>query len=82
MPKAKVSVTIEQDLLTKVDEAAESSSRSEIVERALVSWLRNRRRHQLEVDIGRYYEQMTSDDRTEDDSWAELGAEHIDDSWS
>ena len=82
MPKAKISVTIERDLVTELDEAAKSTSRSEIVERALATWLRHRRRHQLEQDIARYYAQITNEDRSEDDSWAELGAGLIDETWS
>ena len=82
MPKAKISVTIEQDLVTQLDQAAKDTSRSEIVERALANWLRRRRLHQLEEDIARYYAQMTDEDRSEDDRWAELGALRSDDTWS
>lgn len=73
MPKAKVSVTVEDSLLRQVDRMARGASRSEVFE--LTRWLRNRRRERLEEEIELYYRSLGAAEREEDSAWAELSGE-------
>ena len=82
MAKTKVSVTIEQSVLERVDRASKGTSRSEIVERALKRWLNERRRLELEEEIARYYSERREDELAEDRSWAELSARQIGKTWN
>ncbi len=82
MPKAKLSVTVDAELLKKVDRVAGGSSRSEIVEKALSRWLRSRKRQELDSEIERYYAGMSAREREEDSVWAELGRTALSDTWS
>jgi hypothetical protein len=50
MPKT-FSVTVEGSLLWQVERMARGASRSEVVESALASWLRHRRRERPEEEI-------------------------------
>ncbi len=77
MAKAKVSVTIEESVLDRVDQAADGMSRSEIVERALKRWLSDRRQRQLDEEIKAYYTQQSEEQRSEDQEWAELSARQL-----
>lgn len=82
MPKTKVSVTIEQSVLERVDRVSEGKSRSEIVERALKRWLNERRRLELEEQIAAYYLDRRNDELTEDREWSELSAKQIGKTWN
>ena len=68
MPKTKVSVTVEGSLLEQVDRMARGASRSEVVEKALATWLLNRRRERLEEEIELYYRSLGTVEREEDAS--------------
>jgi len=82
MPKAKVSVTIEQSVLERVDRFSAGKSRSEIVERALKRWLNERRRLKLEEQIAAYYADRQEEDSVEDREWAELSARQVGKTWN
>ncbi len=82
MAKTKVSVTIEQSVLERVDRLSEGRSRSEIVERALKRWLNERRRVDLEEEIAAYYADRQEDEIAEDRGWAELSAKQIRKTWN
>ena len=82
MPKTKVSVTIEQSVLERVDRVSEGKSRSEIVERALKRWLIERRRLELEEQIAAYYSDRQKDELAEDREWSELSAKQIGKTWN
>jgi metal-responsive CopG/Arc/MetJ family transcriptional regulator len=82
MSKAKLSVTVDSRLVEELDELAQDSSRSRVVEQALTSWLRERRRRRLEHEIERYYADMAPAEQAENAEWAELSAESLDRSWS
>ena len=75
--KAKVSVTIEESVLERVDRVANGMSRSEIVERALKRWLLDRRQRQLDEEIKAYYTQQSEEQRSDDQEWAELSARQL-----
>ena len=81
MSKAKVSVTIDESVLERVDRAADGMSRSEIVERALKRWLSDRRRRLFEEEIAAYYAEQTEEERSEDREWAELSASELGKTW-
>ena len=81
MPKAKVSVTVEDSLLRQVDRMARGASRSEVFEDALASWLRSRRRERLEEEIELYYRSLGAAEREEDAAWAELSGRLLGESW-
>lgn len=82
MAKAKVSVTIEESVLERVDRIAAGKSRSEIVERALKRWLNERRRLELEEQIAAYYADRQEEDSIEDREWAELSARQARKTWN
>lgn len=82
MSKSKVSVTIDDRVLARVDRIADGGSRSEIIERALKSWLSDQRRLKLEDEIAAYYEGLGDAERDEDREWAELSARHLGKSWN
>lgn len=81
MPKTKVSVTVEGSLLRQVERMARGASRSEVVESALASWLRNRRRESLEEEIELYYRSLGTAEGEEDAAWAELSGHMLGESW-
>jgi metal-responsive CopG/Arc/MetJ family transcriptional regulator len=81
MPKSKVSVTLDDRVLARVDRIANGGSRSEIIERALRSWLSDQRRIELEDEIAAYYEGLGNAERDEDREWAELSARHLRKTW-
>jgi metal-responsive CopG/Arc/MetJ family transcriptional regulator len=81
MPKTKVSVTIERSVLERLDRVSAGMSRSEIVERALRSWLNAQRRLELEDEIAAYYLERQPEESTEDRNWAALSAAQIRKTW-
>ena len=82
MAKTKVSVTIEQSVLERVERMSKGASRSEIVERALKRWLNERRRLELEEQIAAYYADRQADELTEDREWFDLSAQQIGKTWN
>jgi metal-responsive CopG/Arc/MetJ family transcriptional regulator len=81
MPKTKVSVTIDQSVLERVDRAADGMSRSEVFERALKRWLSERSRQTLEDRVAAYYRDRGVEEVAEDREWAELSASQIRKTW-
>ena len=82
MAKTKVSVTIEQSVLERVDRVSKGKSRSEIVESALKQWLIERRRLELEEQIAAYYLDRQAEESAEDREWSELSATQIGKTWN
>ena len=81
MAKTKISVTIEHSLIRDCDRLARGKSRSEVVERALTSWVRERRRRSLEGEIEQYYASLGAPDREEDSEWAALASRALGEVW-
>jgi metal-responsive CopG/Arc/MetJ family transcriptional regulator len=81
MPKTKISVTVERSLVRDCDRLARGTSRSEVVERALTRWARDRRRRRLEDAIENYYASLASGERLEDAQWADLGGRALGEIW-
>jgi metal-responsive CopG/Arc/MetJ family transcriptional regulator len=81
MAKTKISVTVDEALVRQCDRVSRGGSRSEVVERALAAWLRERRRHLLEEEIEEYYSAMSAREREEDASWADRAGRALRDAW-
>ena len=77
MIKIEVSVSIDRDVLERVDRLAGGTSRSEIVERALRQWPREQRRVELEDRVAAYYSGRDNQDIDADREWAELSADQF-----
>ncbi|MFQ5741791.1 MAG: CopG family ribbon-helix-helix protein [Acidobacteriota bacterium] len=82
MAKAKISVSIDESVLERVDRLSRGTrSRSEIVESALQRWLVEGRRRQLEEEITAYYRDRDEQQRAEDEEWAGVSARQLEKSW-
>jgi metal-responsive CopG/Arc/MetJ family transcriptional regulator len=81
MPKTKISVTVEASLIRECDRQARGASRSEVVERALSGWLRDRRRRTLEEETEKYYRTLSDEERREDAGWAGLAGRSLGEAW-
>jgi metal-responsive CopG/Arc/MetJ family transcriptional regulator len=81
MPKTKISVTVERSVMRDCDRLARGTSRSEVVETALVHWARDRRRQSLENAIESYYASLGSGERAEGAKWAEMGGRALGETW-
>ena len=81
MPKTKLSVTVDTTVVRALNRASRKTSRSEIVELALVRWLRDQKRLQLDEDIEKYYREMSPEEREEDREWAEASYQAIGKTW-
>jgi len=71
--KLKVSVTVDEDVLARVDEAAGDRPRSAVFEEALAAWVGRRRREALDRDIEAHYRGLTQIEQEEDEAWAAIG---------
>ena len=81
MPKTKISVTVETSLVRECDQHARGATRSEVIERALAGWLRERRRRSLEDEIERYYSSLSEKERRDDAQWADLAGRTLGEAW-
>jgi len=80
-PKAKVSVTVDRDLLREVDRLAGRASRSRVFGDALAAWIRRKGQVELDRAIERYYRAQSAAERSEDETWASAGDETVRTSW-
>ena len=75
--KAKVTVSVERDLVSAVDEAVrhhQADSRSAIVEGALRLWQLEQKRMWLEQQVEHYYRSRSPKERQEDRQWTTLAS--------
>ncbi len=77
MAKTKISISVDAQVLDRAKELAPDVSRSELVEVALRSWARAKRRKQLEDEVARYYASLSKEDHEQDAAWARLGEEAL-----
>ncbi len=75
--KVKISVKVAAELVEEVDGLAARGGRSAVLEEALESWLRQRRRRSLDRAIEEYYRSLAAADLDEDRGWAELGDDSV-----
>ncbi len=81
MSKVRVTITIEASVLERIDRLSQGSSRSEMFERALKHWLRDRRFRALEKGIAAYYRDQPAADGVENREWAEHSSRQIAKTW-
>ncbi|HYV42008.1 MAG TPA: hypothetical protein VEO02_09495 [Thermoanaerobaculia bacterium] len=81
MTRIKISVTVDQSLVRELDRFSAGSSRSQIVEKALAGWFRERRRLSLEDEIERHYHSLRPSETAEDREWADLAARSLSKIW-
>ena len=74
-------VTIQTDLLRRVDQLAGKASRSSVFEQALTFWFRQRRQTNPEHAIEAYYLSQRVSEQGEDERWARLGDETVARTW-
>jgi metal-responsive CopG/Arc/MetJ family transcriptional regulator len=79
--KTKISVTIDESVVKRLDRLAGGESRSEIVERALKRWLVDSSRKRNEDAIAAYYADRSEEERREDEEWAAVSARHLESTW-
>ena len=79
--KAKVSVTVERELLREVDRLAGRTSRSRVFEDALAEWVRRRGQMELDRGIERYYRAQSVSERAEDEAWASSADDTVKTRW-
>jgi metal-responsive CopG/Arc/MetJ family transcriptional regulator len=75
--KAKVTVTLSQDLVRRLDEllnAPEAGSRSQLVEEAIRRWLYDQAKEELERQTEEYYHSLSEAERKEDHQWSKVAA--------
>lgn len=79
-PKAKISVTVNADLIAQIDRGVRARrylSRSAAIELALERWAREERGRQRDAEIEAYYGGMTDEEREEDREWSELALQGL-----
>jgi hypothetical protein len=76
MPKAKLSVSVDRDILERAVRLGGDRSRSQIVEGALAEWAQSRHRADVDAAIARYYAARTPEERADDEEWAQ-GADDV-----
>lgn len=82
--KAKITISLEQELLAKVDKAVmnhEAPSRSAIMEEALKRWEKERKHRSLDLGVEEYYKSLTSREHLEDNDWTHFTGEHAVHHW-
>ena len=77
MAKAKISISVDAQVLERAKELTPDISRSELIEVALRSWARAQRRKQVEDEVARYYASLSKEDHEQDAAWARLGEEAL-----
>ncbi len=76
-PKAKITVTLSNDLVRQIDkllDSPEASSRSQLVEEAVHRWLRDQAQKELERQTEEYYLSLSKSERNEDRQWSKIAA--------
>ncbi len=77
MSKLKVTLSLDETLLTAVDAAVKrdrTDSRSAVVEEAIRLWQLEQRRQWLDRETEAYYRSQTAAERREDHAWSRVAA--------
>lgn len=75
--KVRVTATLDSNMVQALDQATKRyglSSRSQALEVALMHWLREQRRQEIERDTEAYYRTLTAREKREDREWAEFAS--------
>lgn len=81
MPKAKVSVTIDEALLRQCEKSGRGVGRSEMFEDALSRWLYDERRKRLEDEVEVYYASLSRADKRAEARWSESAHRFLGETW-
>jgi metal-responsive CopG/Arc/MetJ family transcriptional regulator len=81
--KAKLTVTISNDLVNEIDEIAKGKGepRSQVMEEMLRDSLRESKKRAIEKDIEAYYLSLTEKEKQEDREWTQIAAESAKRTW-
>ena len=81
--KAKLTVTISNDLVNEIDEIAKGKGepRSQVMEEMLRDSLRESKKRAIEKDIEAYYLSLTEKEKEEDREWTQIAAESAKRTW-
>ena len=84
MRKAKLTITISNDLSSEIDEIAKGKGtpRSQLVEEILRDWLSVSKKKAIEKDIKAYYLSLTEEEKKENKEWTEVAAESAKRTWN
>jgi metal-responsive CopG/Arc/MetJ family transcriptional regulator len=82
--KAKLTVTISNDIVNEIDEIAKGKGapRSQVMEEALRYWLLQSRKRAIENDVEAYYLSLTEKEKGEDRAWTRTAAASAKRSWN
>jgi metal-responsive CopG/Arc/MetJ family transcriptional regulator len=83
--KAKVTVTLNSDLVRQIDQlrdSPEASSRSQLIEEAVRRWLRDQAQIELERQTEEYYLSLSKAERNEDQEWSKIAARSAKHLWN
>ena len=75
--KAKISITVDRQLLARAVRIGSARTRSQIIETALSDWVAASGKKTLDKEIERYYLEQSDAERTEDATWAAVGDEAL-----
>jgi Ribbon-helix-helix protein, copG family. len=82
--KAKLTITINSDLSSEIDEIARGKEipRSQLMEEILRDWLSISKKKAIENDIKAYYLSLTKEEKKENKEWTEAAAESAERTWN
>ena len=72
--KAKLTITISNDLFSEIDEIArkKGTPRSQVIEEILRDWLSRSKKEAIEKDIKAYYLSLTEEEKKENREWTRI----------
>lgn len=82
--KAKITVTLSNDLVHQIDkllDSSEASSRSRLIEEAVRQWLRDQAQKELERQTEEYYLSLSKAERNENQEWSKIAARSAKSLW-
>lgn len=84
MRKAKLTITISNDVVSEIDEIAreKGSPRSQVMEEMLRDWLITSKKRAIEKDIEAYYLSLSEEEEKEDREWTKIAAESAKKAWN
>ncbi len=82
--KAKLTVTISNDVVTEIDEIVKEKGtpRSQIMEEMLRNWLNYSKRKEIEKNIEVYYLSLSKKEKKEDKEWLKITKESAKRIWN
>ena len=75
--RPKVTITLSSKVLESLENAQKMlqiPSRSQAIEEAILEWIKEKKREQIEQEIADYYHSLTKREIKEDAAWAKISA--------